>query len=340
VISKSRNVIQNGNFDVWQRGTTFTAVSVTSTMLADRWKISCSNGGAVTVTRDADVPNASSLYSFKVVPSTADDSPSDAEFSWIRHNPEGYSWMNVYGKPMTLSFWVKSNKTGTYCIHIRASGADETFLAEYTISSSATWEKKIINVPPIPAGTWGTGTAAACDIAFPLMPNVTYAGVVGWQSGNKYTTGNQVNFMDSTSNYWILSQVQLEAGSSATEFEVKDPTEVLASCQRYLVRYGGVAFEWIGVGFNYTTAICYPITAFPVEMRAAPGLAYSVVSDWTVLYGGGSNSVCTAISIASASTKKAGLACTVTGTPLTAGSTGTLGAINSTASRLYFSAEL
>ena len=284
MISKSRNVIQNGNFDVWQRGTTFPAVSVTSTMLADRWKISCSNGGAVTVTQDADVPNASSLYSFKVVPSTKDDSPSDAEYSWIRHNPEGYSWMKVYGKPMTLSFWVKSNKTGTYCIHIRASGADETFLAEYAISSSATWEKKIINVPPIPAGTWATGTAAACDIAFPLMPNVTYAGVVGWQSGNKYTTGNQVNFMDSTSNYWMLSQVQLEAGSSATEFEVKDPTEVLASCQRYFGKWSAESSSYTRVveGCSVSTAVARFFINSTVEMRAIPTLTVSAATDWSV----------------------------------------------------------
>jgi len=309
-------------------------------MLADRWKITCSNGGAVTVTQDADVPNASSLYSFKVVPSTKDDSPSDAEYSWIRHNPEGYSWKNVYGKPMTLSFWVKSNKTGTYCIHIRSSGADETFLAEYAISSSATWEKKIINVPLIPAGTWGTGTAAACDIAFPLMPNVTNAGVVGWQSGNKYTTGNQVNFMDSTSNYWMLSQVQIEAGSSATEFEVIPYADELARCQRYLVASGGNdLYERHGYGYCPDTTHARIGVSLPVQMRAIPTIAYTTVGNFSIYTTGSSGASCTELSMERCSDKTASLIVTVA-----SGATALQGTIlisgGQVTDKLFFTAEI
>ena len=223
MISKSRNVIQNGNFDVWQRGTSFAAAT---TWVADRWKYDSGTEGVVTITQDTDVPNACSLYSTKIDVTTADGTIGNGQYAVLQQGIEGTFFQAVKAKPMVLSFWVKSYQTGIFCVAINDTaygGWDprETFLAEYTVNASATWEKKVIQVPPIPAGgVFGTGVNVACWLRFILACGSTYHGTAGWQGAYAFSTSNQTNLFSSTDNYIFLSQVQLEAGSSATEFEV------------------------------------------------------------------------------------------------------------------------
>jgi hypothetical protein len=342
VISKSRNIIQNGNFDVWQRGTSFAAIA-NGSYVADRWKYAfVSSTGVATVSQDTTTPDTCSLYDIKVACTTADGTVAAGEYVYLQQGIEGTFFQAVRPKPMVLSFWVKAYQTGTFCVAICSSGADETFIAEYTIGASATWEKKIIQIPPIPAGTWATGTSVAGYLRFVLQSGSTLGdGTAGWQAANKLSTSNQTNAYSSTDNYWQVSQVQLEAGSSATEFEVLDPDQVLSSCHRYLVAYGGnAAYERVATGIILTSSIATVTPNLPVAMRAAPAVTYDAVGSWTVFYGNNAISECTAISMTNASSKVATMNCTATGTPLTPGEGATLGADNTTAARLYLSAEI
>ena len=172
MISKSRNVIQNGNFDVWQRGTTFTGVA--DAYVADRWKVLKNCNGVFDVLQDTTNPNNASLYNLKFDVTTADEYVGAGNYIVLQQAIEGNFLMSVRDKPMTLSFWTKAKKTGINCISFLASGADETFISEYTILAADTWEKKVIQIPPIPAGTWGTGTAIAGYLRF-----VIYCGSPG-----------------------------------------------------------------------------------------------------------------------------------------------------------------
>ena len=342
MISKSRNVVINGNFDVWQRGTSFAAIA-NGSFVADKFKYAyVSSSGVATVSRDTTTPNACSLYDLKVACTTADGTVAAGEYVYLQQAIEGTFFQAVRGKPMVLSFWVKAYQTGTFCVAICSSGADETFIAEYVIDASATWEKKVIVIPPIPAGTFATGTNAAAYLRFVLQCGSTLGdGAVGWQAANKLSTSNQTNAYSSTDNYWQVSQVQLEAGSSATEFEVKDPSEVLASCQRYLVRYGGTAaYERVGNGIVVTSSIATIAVNLPVTMRAAPAVTYNGAWSWAIFYGNNARSECTAISMTNASPQTATINCTATGTPLTPGEAAQLGTDNTTAARLYLSAEI
>ena len=280
MISKSRNVIQNGNFDVWQRGATFTSPT-SGTVLADRWKTGTALGdGTFTVSQDSGVPNNSSLYSLKIACTHIETAAASTERATINQAIEGNFFMSVRDKPMTLSFWVKAYQTGIFCVSLRSSGSDEAFVAEYTINASATWEKKVIQIPPIPAGTWATGTALAAAIWFGLMSGSgdSFQGVTGWQAGNKFFTSNQSNLLSSTDNYIQFSQVQLEAGSSATEFEVLDPAQILATCQRYLIR---VACNGIVLPVGNSEANLYVNSVWQISMRAAPTILVSDVTHFT-----------------------------------------------------------
>jgi len=279
VISKSRNVIQNGNFDVWQRGTSF-AAAANAAHTADRWRYTfVSSTGVATVSQDTSPPNGSSLYDIKVACTTADATVAAGEYVYLQQRIEGTIFQMVRSKPMVLSFWVKAYQTGTFCVGLLSSGSNETFLAEYVINASATWEKKVIVIPPIPAGTWGTGTGVAAYLNFALQCGSSLgSGAVGWQPQFQVSTTNQTNLYSSTDNYFQLSQVQLEAGSSATEFEVLDPAQILATCQRYLIR---VACNGIVLPVGNSEANLYVNSVWQISMRAAPTILVSDVTHFT-----------------------------------------------------------
>ena len=286
-VAKGRNVIHNGNFNVWQRGTSF-AAAISAQYLADRWRYVFSNDSIVTIALDTGVPTVASQYSLKVSCTTADETIGAAQYSLLRHAFELSDWTDMlYGKPWVLSFWVKAYQTGTFCVAFREMyGGTASYVAEYTINNSATWEKKTIQIPSPTIGTWNAGGVANAGVMsfefmlsmgsnFQTTPNV-------WVASDKYCTANQTNFTSSTDNYIQFSQVQLEAGTAATEFDAIPYADELARCQRYLVMYGGTANEGKAVGLAYNTTIGLFPLPLPVEMRAIPAVGYSAVSDWQV----------------------------------------------------------
>jgi hypothetical protein len=179
-----------------------------------------------------------------------------------------------------LSFWVRSNKIGTYSISLVNAGFDRAYNVEYTIAQANTWEKKVIVIPfTYSGGTWNYTNGRGLAVTFQLVPASQAAG--SWLSGSNlyYGTPATVNFMDSTSNVFYLADVQLEAGSVPTEFERMPVDEVLRRCQRYYQVLGsGVIYEITAYAYtlinNYVVA---PLT-YPVVMRATPVPA--VVGSW------------------------------------------------------------
>lgn len=236
----TQNYIINGNFDVWQRGTSFTAPGSNS-YTADRWQVAYSYDGVTDVLRSTDVPTIASNavgsnYSLHLDVTTADSSIGAAQIYKLRQTIEGLVYQNIHSKQITLSFWVKSTKTGTYCVNFRNNAVDRFYIAEYTVSSSDTWEKKTITLTLDTSGTWLFTLGIGLRVEWVLACGTDNHGTAGsWQAGNKSATSNQVNFFDSTSNNFKISQVQLELGSRATPFKAfggNFQSDLLA-CYRY-----------------------------------------------------------------------------------------------------------
>lgn len=234
-----RNIVINGNFDIWQRNTTFTAPA-SGTYTADRWLYGNSSAAVHTVSRSTDVPTvaqAGKLFNYSILLdcTTADAALANGDLVFLAQRIEGYNWAILAQVATTLSFWVKATKTGTYCVALRNSGYDRSYVAEYTISSANTWEKKTINVLASPsAGTWDYTNGLGLELVFTLMCGATFQTTAGaWQSGNFMGTSNQVLGADNTANDFRIAGVQLEAGSTATEFEKVDFNTNLERCQRY-----------------------------------------------------------------------------------------------------------
>ena len=238
-LTAQKNVIINGDFDIWQRGTSITGASAND-IAADRWRFSTNGTMVHDMSRSTDVPTVAesghlSKYSLLIDCTTIDSSIAAGDYTLIKQVVEGYNFKYLAQKAMTLSFWHKHTKTGTYSITMRNGGSDRTYVANYTQSVTDTWEKATINISASPSGgTWDYTNGTGISIFWSMATGSTFAGTAGsWNTGNYFGSTDQVNACDSTSNNFMIAQVQLEAGSVATDFEIRDYATELAMCQRY-----------------------------------------------------------------------------------------------------------
>jgi hypothetical protein len=291
-LGRNKNALINGAFDVWQRGTSFASIAAGS-YSADRWRYSINGAMVHDVSRSTDVPTVAQAgilaqYSLLMDCTTADASIAAGDLTAFQQRIEGYVWRNFAQRALTLSFWVKATKTGTYCISLinnPTGTADRGFVAEYTINVTDTWEKKTIQIPASPsAGTWDYTTGAGAQLGFAIAAGSNFQTTGGsWQTvaANVHATANQVNGVDSTSNNFRLALVQLEVGDVATDFEIEAFDQTLARCQRYYQKWFsystvpadgpadyGAAFV-IGTPVTATGVICAG-AEFRPEMRATP----------------------------------------------------------------------
>ena len=248
-VNGPRNLIINGDMQCWQRTTAATAVT-NAYATVDRFRFVEGTAGAYTSERSTDSPIGTG-YSLKLQVTTADASMASGDYAYFQQVVEAQNLQPLqYGtssaKTLTLSFWVKSSKTGTYTIAlIKADSTQYNFVREYTISSANTWEKKTITISPTAgstsfitsaAGVINNDTGVGFYVVWMLCSGTDLNGATNnaWSSnGLHYTTTNQVNWMDSTSNNFYLAQAQLEIGDVATDFEHEDIGTTLRKCKRY-----------------------------------------------------------------------------------------------------------
>jgi hypothetical protein len=207
----------------------------------------------------AELNTTGHSYALKLVCTGVDSSVAAGAHSTFMHHIEGQNLQHLqYGsasaKTITLSFWVKSNKTGTYCVAIEKPDTTAYRIPiEYSISSADTWEQKKITITPTAGSTsliTGSGGVINNDnglglgIRFSLVMGSTYQGTNNtWSSSNVMATSNQVNWQDSTSNNFYITGVQLEVGSNATLYEHRSFGDEFAKCERYYEKsYAYAAF--------------------------------------------------------------------------------------------------
>jgi len=280
-----QNVIINSDFDIWQRGTNFTA-PINADRLADMWLYATTGTGVADIMRNGTIPTQaesghSSNYSLFVDVTTADTSIATSDQYVLLYRMEGYDYKQFEGNTGTLSFWVRSAKTGIHCVSFRnASPIDRSYIAEYTVNTANTWEKKTITVPfNYSGGTWEYTLNTGLNIGFALAVGSDKHGVADtWNSANNLSTSNQVNVMDNTANTFRLAQIKFELGSTATPFSTAGANyeDEFAMCQRYYSRRNGVI--WSG---DITTGNVYYFGVPLNPMRVAP----TVVAVFVGAYG-------------------------------------------------------
>ena len=237
----TKNLIINGNMQIAQRGTSVSGITAVGYYTIDRWIMQLSSAGTWTMSQDTDVPTGQGFANSLKWQCTSSTATPIYNVFWykvegqmLQHLKKG----TANAEPVTLSFWIKSNKTGTYQVNLQDVDNNRIIGATYTISSANTWEKTTITFEGDTTGAFDNNNAESLNIEWWFATNATYSGgavPTSWetQSDNDRAAGLTVNISDSTSNYINITGVQLEVGDTATPFEVMPYDMNLARCQRY-----------------------------------------------------------------------------------------------------------
>ena len=263
-----RNIIINGDMSIAQRSTSTASITTSGYHTVDRF-YTLASIGTWTQSQSTDVPSGQGFSSsFKMDCTTANASPSAGELLIIQQRIEGQNLQYLKkgtssAESLTCSFWVKSNKTGTYITQLYDTDNTRQICKSYTIDSANTWEKKTITFAGDTSGTLNNDNAESLRLNFWLGAGSNFTSgtlQTSWGSAvDADTAVGQVNLADSTSNEWYITGVQLEAGQTASEFEFL-PTDVNEQrCERYYEN----SFPLGNYPSSYTGNNAYHTTAFP-----------------------------------------------------------------------------
>ncbi len=273
----NRNLIINGAMQVAQRGTSASSLTTTGYRTADRWQFQITTQGTWTMSVENDAPTGSGFRkSTKVLCTTADASPAAGDVVLLSQTIEGQNLQRIKkgtaaAEQLTVSFWVKSNVTGTYIFEIYDADNTRAISKSYTISASGVWEYKTITIPADTTGAFDNDNDASVFIQWFLGAgsNLT-SGTLNSSSWTSPTTANRVvgqtNLASATNNYWQITGVQLEVGDTATPFEFKNVTQELQECYRYYYKHLGVNIH----AGSYSSGVWIGNAQNIVPMRVAP----------------------------------------------------------------------
>ena len=290
-------LIINGDMQIAQRGTSATGLTNGSSgyHTCDRWELTefGAPSFAFTQTQSTDVPTGQGFVnSLKMDCTTAQGSLAAADGLRIDQRVEGQNLQYLKkgtssAEAVTISFWVKSNKTGTYIFEMFDQDNSRAISTAYTISSANTWEKKVIPIPGDTTGAFDNDNARSLDINWWLCSGTDKTSgtlQTSWVSNtNTNRAVGQVNIADSTSNDWYITGVQLEVGTlnsnSIPAFQHEDVATSLARCQRYFISHAVADGTRLGDGiFRSTTRAVGNVDCMGLvpNMRATPSVATTI----------------------------------------------------------------
>ena len=291
-----RNIIINGDMSLAQRGTSSSSNTTGGYVTCDRWLADIDTQGTWTLSQSTDVPTGQGFAnSFKYDCTTADASPAAGDKINFQQRLEGQNLQYLKkgtssAESTTLSFWVKSNKTGTYICELQDLDNTIQISKSYTISSSDTWEKKTVTFEGDTTGAFGNDNARSLDVIWYLGAGSNLTSGTLNTSWNSVTAANravgQVNLADNTSNEWYITGVQLEVGSSASDFEFLPHDVNLQRCQRYFFSLGGSAtYQTYGYGMCFSSSAGMIGVPYPTTMRSAPTVSTETLSSFVTKSG-------------------------------------------------------
>jgi hypothetical protein len=286
-----RNIVINGDMSIAQRGTSVASITTGGYKTLDRFQADVTNIGTWTMSQDSDVPTGQGFAtSLKMDCTTADASPAAGDLLRITQRIEGQNIQylkkgTANAVSLTLSFWVKSNKTGTYIAELFDDNS-RSISKSYTVDVTDTWEKKTITYEGDTTGTIDNDNTIGLSLHLWLAAGSTYTSGTLQTSWGAVTSANravgQVNLADDTANEWYITGVQLEAGTSATDFEFLPIDVNLARCYRYYYLHVSGNGKTVTTGYYYNATQIESVVTFKQTMRTEPTL--SVVSGTDYYY--------------------------------------------------------
>jgi len=275
----SKNIIINGDMSLAQRSTS--EASLTSTAYTyptlDRWFFTrTADCGTWTMSQSTDVPSGYGFATSLKLDCTATASVSGASTDlriiqkFEGQNLQYLKYGSANAQSTTLSFWVKSTKTGTFIAELNSKDT-RSISKSYTVSVSNTWEYKTITFAGDVSGVIDNDNSEELQVIFWLVAGTTFTSGTLNTSWGSMTNANravgQVNIGDNTANDFLITGVQLEAGTTASDFEFLPYDVNLLRCQRYYNKYISSGSN-IGASYNGSSGTFF--VYFPTTMRATP----------------------------------------------------------------------
>lgn len=311
-IGYNKNLVINGDFQVWQRGTSFN-YNFNTDWTADRWWVYCPGATSGTLEQSTDVPPGQTFtHSFYFNINAACSAGTNIELT----KPGNNSQFKV-GSTWTLSFWIKSPTYVTNPLilprfrdsHANGNNSVNAVVAFPTFTCPTNTWTKIVKTFTI------TGTAAATNKTLELeFSNIP--------AGTKITG------------------LQFEKGAVVTPFEHRLAATELVLCQRYFQVIGGqVSYQRFGMGYLYSSTGGYFTVPYKVTMRAAPSLSYN--GSFRISNGSGSNPTVTSLSVDQSGTDIMSILVAYSAASgYGAGLISSLEASNDSQAKLFFNSEL
>ena len=298
-------LIINGNMAVAQRSTSVAAV-VSGVHTLDRWGTNKQGSpGTWTQTQEslsaADQATTGQKTALKMDCTAANSSLDATDYLAINYSFEGQD-LQVFKKgtsaaeTMTIAFWVKSTKTGTYCIFLFDEDNSRMMSNSYTVDTTDTWEQKIFAVPADTTGAFGNDNGNSFQIYFVTIAGSNFTSgslATSWATYSQVNEATgQVNAGDSTSNNFHITGVQLEVGTYTSAdlppFRFESYSDNLQRCWRYFWALCPAdalsANSRVGLGATLSTTRIEVPCIFPVRMRTKPTLVSSGTVDDFYLY--------------------------------------------------------
>ena len=343
-----RNLIINGDFQIFQRATSATNPGG-GYDTADRWRSSQNSTGLgnYNAEQSTDTPNGFG-FSYKLTKTDVTTQNSNNS-AYIQQYIEGQNVQHLnYGsssaKKLTASFHVKSSVTGTYGVRLGDGEAGKHNVQTFTISSANTWEKKVVTFNGDTATALANDNSAEFDFAIVLGAGSNYqtSSTNIWASGDKLSTSSQTQWPQTDGATFFMTGIQLEVADAATDFEHRSVAEELALCRRYFYRWNtdGEQYSNLCIGGVLNSSQARGVPQLPQTMRSNAAIAQS--GDFRIVsMGSGAVRTSITISINRGHTLQPYVQFAGSGgSSLTAGQTAEMGANASAAAYVDFDAEL
>jgi hypothetical protein len=280
-----KNRLINGAMLINQRnfsGNMSTAGAALYTL--DRWQGFFSLNDKYSVSQNAgSVTTPAQFPKYLGCTSLASTSVSSGDYYFLQqvieaNNMSDLAWGTASAKTITLSFQVYSSLTGTFSGSIENYAGNRSYPFTYTVSSANTWTSISVTIPGDTSGTWSSsGTSGWGSVNFNLGSGSSILGTAGaWASGNYIGSTGSQSIIATSGATWYLTGVQLEVGTTATNFDFRSYGTELFLCQRY---YETMGFGLLGIA-NSATGI-WAQMIYKVQKRATPTVGlYTTTQTW------------------------------------------------------------
>ena len=247
-----KNKIINGDFGVWQRGTSF-STSGSLSYTADRFLAYMDGNGTATTSQQTFTPGTAPVSGYEGTYFLRQAVTTKGTSTYIQWEQRIEDVRQFAGQTITVSFWARVNSGTVSPMNVQffqafgTGGSSAVYTSASTATLTSSWARYsfTFSIPSVSGKTIGTGSYLGLDVWLP------------------FSTTTSVD-------YW---GVQLEAGSVATAFQTATGTiqGELAACQRYYIRLNAdTNYTYFATGSAQNSNTLFVSTSLPVPLRVTP----------------------------------------------------------------------